>query len=102
MRLTHQNEPVLLRLLPEAPHPLPREEVCSILSATHISKRIRILYLSASFRKLISIRNIMNNDISEFAKIIINYFRNNCRYPLNNDISKFAESPAISTPDYAS
>ena len=36
MRLTHQNEPVLLRLLPEAPHPLPREEVCSILSATHL------------------------------------------------------------------
>ena len=44
----------------------------------------------------------MNNDISELAKIIINYIRNNCYYPLNNDISEFAESPAISTPDDAS
>ena len=44
----------------------------------------------------------MNNDISELAKIIINYLKNNCYYPLNNDISEFAESPAISTPDDAS
>ena len=44
----------------------------------------------------------MNNDISEFAKMIINSIRNNCCYPLNKDISEFAESPAISTPDDAS
>ena len=44
----------------------------------------------------------LNNDIKKFADIMITSFRNNCCYPLNNDISEFAESPTISTPDYAS